>query len=62
MRRNLLSLGMFDSSGCMYKSEVGKLKVAKGSMVVLKGQLNQGLYVLEGKASTRTVAVSKGAY
>ena len=37
LRRNLLSLGMFNSSGCTYKSEASKLKVAKGSMVVLKG-------------------------
>ena len=50
LRRNLLSLGMLDSNGCSFKSEKGNLRVVKGSMVVLKGSLRQGLYVLQGKA------------
>ena len=39
LRRNLLSLGMFDENGCSYKSEGEKLRVLKGSLVVLKGSL-----------------------
>ena len=35
LRRNFLSLGMLDSNGCSFKSEKGKLRVIKGSMVVL---------------------------
>ena len=40
---------MFDSNGCAYKTENGKLKVIRGSMVVLRGSLQQGMYVLKGK-------------
>ena len=45
LRRNLISLGMLDSNRGSYKSENGILKVMKGSMVVLKGILKQGLYM-----------------
>ena len=54
--RNLLSLGMFDSNGCSYKSKGGRLRVIKGAMVVLRGSLNQGLYILEGNTITGVVA------
>ena len=50
LRRNLLSLRMFDKNGCSYKPEGGKLRVLKGLLVVLKGSLQQGLYILKGKA------------
>ena len=60
-RRNLLSLGMFDSNGCSYRLEEGKLKVMKGSMVVLIGFLHQGLYTLEGKEIVGKVAIVKSA-
>lgn len=50
LRRNLISLGMLDSTGCSYKSVNVVLKVMKGSMVILKGLLRQGMYVLQGKA------------
>ena len=59
IRRNLLSLGMFDLNGCSYKSDGAKLKVIKGSMVVLKGTLQQGLYILEGKALVGVAATVK---
>ena len=59
LRRNLLSLGMFDSNGCSYKSKRGTLKAMKGSLVVLKGLLQQGLYVLQGKAITSVIATAK---
>ena len=60
LRTNLPSLGMFDSNGCWYKFENGTLKVMKGSLVmVLKGFLQQGLYVLQGKAITRVKATAK---
>ena len=61
LRRNLLSLGMLDSSGCSYRSENGNLRVIKGSMVVLKGILQRGLYVLQGKAITGVVAAATHA-
>ena len=59
LRRNLLSLGMFDKNGCSYKSEGGKLRVLKGSMVVLRGSLQHGLYILEGRAIDGMAAAVK---
>ena len=48
LRRNLISLGMLDINRGSYKLENGILRVIKGSMVVLKGILKQGLYILQG--------------
>lgn len=61
LRRNLISLGMLDSSSSTYKSEKGKLKVVKGSMVVLIGLLKQGLYILQGEAVSSDAALSSSA-
>ena len=46
LRRNLVSLGMLDASGCSYRSENGVMKALKGAIVVLKGVLKHGLYIL----------------
>lgn len=43
LRRNLVSFGMFDSHGLCCKIEGGVLKVIKGSMLVFKGRLENGL-------------------
>ena len=58
LRRNLISLGMLDSNRESYKSENGILRVMKGSMVVLKGILKQGLYVLQAETISGSIAVS----
>ncbi|KAH9699562.1 hypothetical protein KPL71_024410 [Citrus sinensis] len=58
LKRNLISLGMLDKIGCLVKLESGTLKVLKGSMVVMKGNMSNGLYVLQGSAVTGDVAVS----
>ena len=50
LRRNLISLGMLDVDGSTYKFENGVLRVMKGSIVMLKGVLKQGLYILQGEA------------
>ncbi|KAH9680956.1 hypothetical protein KPL71_026757 [Citrus sinensis] len=53
LKRNLISLGMLDKMGCVIKLESGILKVLKGSMVLMKGNLDNGLmvwvYVLRNK-------------
>lgn len=46
MSRNLISLGVLDSSGHTFKAENGRLIVTKGSLVIMKGQRTNGLYVL----------------
>ena len=58
LRRNLIFLGMLDSSGESYKSEKGILRVMKGSIVILKGILKQGLCVLQGETIMGNVTVS----
>ncbi|KAH9650990.1 hypothetical protein KPL70_026576 [Citrus sinensis] len=58
LKRNLISLGMLDKTGCLVKLESGTLKVLKWSMVVMKGNMSNGLYVLQGSAVTGDVAVS----
>lgn len=35
-KRNLISLGTLESSGCTFNSENGAMKVSKGSLVVMK--------------------------
>ena len=58
LKRNLISLGMLDKIGYLVKLESGSLKFMKGSMVVMKGNMNNHLYVLQGLAVTGNVAVS----
>jgi hypothetical protein len=40
VEKNLISLGTLDSNGYGYKSVGGVMKVTKGAMVVMKGQIN----------------------
>uniref|UniRef100_A0A803NRR5 CCHC-type domain-containing protein n=1 Tax=Cannabis sativa TaxID=3483 RepID=A0A803NRR5_CANSA len=49
LRRNLWSIGMLDSIGCIIKVEGGVLKISKNSTLVMKGELKNGLYSLIGK-------------
>ena len=49
LKRNLFSLGVFDSQGYSYKAQKGVIKICKGILTVLKGYLENGLYVLEGE-------------
>ncbi|KAH9696615.1 hypothetical protein KPL71_023232 [Citrus sinensis] len=58
LKRNLISLGMLDKIGCLVELELGILKVLKGSMVVMKWNMSNGLYVLQGSAVTGDVAMS----
>ncbi|KAI5648811.1 hypothetical protein M9H77_34816 [Catharanthus roseus] len=60
LRRNLISLGVFDTNDFSYKSENGIMKVCKGALVMLKGFKKDGLYHLIGKTVCEaSVLVSK---
>jgi hypothetical protein len=49
MRRNLISLSTLDAEGFKYSSSGGVLKVSKGSLVCLVGDMNSAkLYVIRG--------------
>ncbi|KAL4029866.1 hypothetical protein IC575_008094 [Cucumis melo] len=60
LKRNLISLGELDRSGCTIKSENGVMKVTKGSLVKLRGTLRHGLYVLEGTTVSGSAAIASG--
>ncbi|KAL4031342.1 hypothetical protein IC575_009619 [Cucumis melo] len=60
LKRNLISLGELDRSGCTIKSENGVMKVTKGSLVKLRGTLRHGLYVLEGTIVSGSAAIASG--
>ena len=48
LKRNLISLWVLDKMGCIVKLESGTLKVMKWSIVVMKGNKSNGLYILQG--------------
>jgi len=58
MSRNLISLSTLDVEGFHYSSSNGFLKVSKGSLVCLKGDLNSAkLYVIRGSTLHDTIFV-----
>ena len=61
LTRNLFSLGMLEKKGYNYKSEGGVLRVMKGSLVVMKGLLQNGLYVLQGSVGTGETATTEAS-
>ena len=50
LKRNLISLGEVDQSGCSIKAENGELEVIKNGIVTMKGVRRNGLYVLIGSS------------
>nr|GEW98304.1 zinc finger, CCHC-type [Tanacetum cinerariifolium] len=53
-RRNLISLGTLEKEGFSIKMQSGKIKVIKGSLVVLSGTRRANcVYTLDGQAVTR---------
>ena len=49
---------MLDKMGCSVKFESDTLKVIKGSIVLMKGDMNNGLYVFQGSVVTSDGEVS----
>ena len=48
LKKNLISLGVLDSSGYKFTSQNGVLKVSKGALVVMKDKKVRNLYRLKG--------------
>lgn len=46
LKRNLISLGMLNKMGCSVRLESSTLKVMKWLMVLMKRNMNIGMYVL----------------
>ncbi|GJX40241.1 hypothetical protein Tco_0255231 [Tanacetum coccineum] len=56
LRRNLISLGTLEKEGFTVKMQSGKIKVIKGSLVVLSGTRRANcVYTLDGQAVTRKI-------
>ena len=58
LKKNLISLSTLDAIGYRYSSEGGVLKVSKGTLVVLKGQLLHDIYTLMGITCISEVAAA----
>lgn len=58
LKKNLISLGAFDSNDCKLSAEGGVIKVMKGVLVLMKGKRVRSLYVL----SKHTVKESSCAF
>ncbi|PKI51663.1 hypothetical protein CRG98_027965 [Punica granatum] len=54
-KENMISLGTLDKPGYKYRCQDGAVRISKGALVVMKRLLRNGLYVLQGKASTTTI-------
>jgi len=48
LKRNLISISMFDLMGYITKVENGIMKVSTGASIIAKGRRSNGLYILEG--------------
>jgi hypothetical protein len=58
MSRNLISLSTLDIKGYKYSAGDGVMKVTKGSLVVMKGDLKAAnLYLLRGSSFTANAVV-----
>jgi hypothetical protein len=59
MSRNLISLSTLDTKGYKYTAGDGVIKVTKGSLVVIKGDLKaENLYVLRGSSGSANAVVA----
>lgn len=57
LKKNLISLGTFESQGHKLYSDKNVLKIAKGALVIMKGPRNGFLYLLEGKPLENRMAM-----
>ena len=57
LKKNLISPGTLDQVGCSIKVEYGVMKVVRGSIVIMKWNKQNGLYVLQGTAVTGDVSI-----
>lgn len=58
LKRNLISLEVFNQIGCIIKMESNVMKIIKKSIVIIKGTKQNGLYVLKGTIVSGEVSVS----
>ena len=57
LKKNLISLGISDSSGYKFTGQNGVLKVSKGALVVMKVEKVGNLYRLKGSSQVSEAAI-----
>jgi hypothetical protein len=58
MKRNFISLGTLEAMGFKFSADKGVLKVSQGNRVVLKAELINNLYCLQGSTVIGTTTIS----
>ena len=58
LKRNLISLGMIDQSGCTIKAENGEIQVSNQGKIIMKGVRKNGLYILVGSSLGHAISAS----
>ena len=58
LKRNLISLGMVDQSGCTIKAENEEIHVTDKGEIVMKGVMKNGLYILVGSSPEHGISSS----
>lgn len=58
LKKNLISLDTLDFNGCRCTAEGGVIEVSKSVLVVMRGQHNGNLYVLQGSTVLGATTVS----
>ena len=61
LKKNLLSLGIFNSQGYKYADKGGVLRISKGALVFIKGKMVNGLYMLQGSTIVGFIAISSSS-
>ena len=61
LKKNLLTLGIFNSQGYKYSGEGGVLTISKGALVFVKGKMVNGLYMLQGSIIVSSATISSSS-
>ena len=61
LKKNLLSLGIFNSQGYKYTDEGGVLRIDMGALVFIKEKMVNGLYMLQESTIIGSTAISSSS-
>ena len=53
LKKNLISLGMLDDQGCIFRAEKAVMRASKGSLIIMKKVKKNDLYSLIGNTIMR---------
>lgn len=58
LKMNLISLGMLDQMGCSVRIEFGVMKIVKGTVVIMKGNRKNGMFILDEEVVNGKVGIT----